>query len=318
LDCDLNASAGLRRGWLSFFSNDLLLTIGLPLVAGLNTRQFAAVVAHELGHCTQWLALRLGYIIRRVNGWFYRVVYQRDTWDRALDDWSNSVDDWRMSLVVMCVHLAVWVSRKILMLLMLAGHAVSCFLSRQMEYHADACATAVAGAEGLESLLLRLREQAILEQMGYDGLRQIWEKQHQLPDNVPDFLEELEKRLPAEFHDQARSTLLNETAGLFATHPTAAQRIKKARQSAMPGVFAMAKPARALFKDFMTTARAVTARHYRQDIGLAVTDQMLKPVTQFFQSGANAVEAAEVPAPVVTDPPKLRLRRPDVANHPKA
>ena len=37
LDCELNAGAGLRRGWLSFLGNDLVMYLGLPLVAGLNT-----------------------------------------------------------------------------------------------------------------------------------------------------------------------------------------------------------------------------------------------------------------------------------------
>ncbi|MGA2855102.1 MAG: M48 family metallopeptidase, partial [Verrucomicrobiota bacterium] len=50
LNCEQNASAGFRRGWLSLFGNDLVLTIGLPLVIGMDTRQFAAVVAHEFGH----------------------------------------------------------------------------------------------------------------------------------------------------------------------------------------------------------------------------------------------------------------------------
>ena len=287
LDCDLNASAAFRRGWLSLFGNDLALTVGLPLVAGLNTRQFASVVAHELGHCTQSLAMRLGYVIHRINRWFFRVVYERDTWDEALADWSNSVQDWRLSLIVVCIHLAVWLSRKVLLLLMLTGHAASCFLSRQMEFHADACALTVAGSAGLESLLLRLREQEILERLGYDGLRQIWRKQHQLPDSLPDFLDQLEKRLPSEFHENARLTLLNERAGWFATHPTAAQRIQKARQRAEEGIFAMEKPARALFRDFEATARLVSSRHYRQNLGLAVTNPMLKPVADFFQEAAS-------------------------------
>ena len=55
LDCQLNASAGFRRGWLSLFGNDLVLTIGLPLVAGMNMREFAGVQAHEFGHFTQTL-----------------------------------------------------------------------------------------------------------------------------------------------------------------------------------------------------------------------------------------------------------------------
>jgi len=287
LDCDLNASAGFRRGWLSFLGQDLVLTVGLPLVASLNARQFAAVVSHELGHCTQWLAMRLGYVIQRINRWFFRVVYQRDTWDEALADWSNSVEDWRLSLIVMCIHLAVWLSRRVLLLLMLAGHAASCFLSRQMEFHADACASTVAGSGGLESLLLRLRELEILQGLGYDGLQQIWQKRHQLPDSLPDFLDQLEKRLPPEFHEDARRTLLNEKAGWFATHPTAAQRIQKARQQALAGIFSMEKAARALFRDFPATARLVSSRYYWQNLGLAVTNPMLKPVGDFFQEAPS-------------------------------
>lgn len=284
LDCDLNAGAGLRRGALSFFGNNLVLTVGLPLVAGLNTRQFAAVVAHELGHCTQALAMRFGYVVDGVNRWFYRVVHERDTWDEALDEWTNSVEDGRLALIVACVRLAVWISRKVLTLLMLTGHTASCFLSRQMEYHADACAMAVAGSAGLESLLLRLREQALLQHLGYDALQHIWQKRHQLPDSLPDFLDQLERRAPPDFHEEARQTLLNETAGLFATHPTAAQRIQKARQRDEPGIFSLERPARALFSDFAATARQVTGRHYRLNLRLAVTPPMLKPVSDFFQN----------------------------------
>ncbi len=50
---DVNASAGLRRGLLSLFSHDLVLTIGLPLVQGLSLREFTAVLAHEFGHFRQ-------------------------------------------------------------------------------------------------------------------------------------------------------------------------------------------------------------------------------------------------------------------------
>jgi Zn-dependent protease with chaperone function len=263
LSCDLNASAGFRRGWLSFFGNDLALTIGLPLVAGLNTRQLAAVIAHELGHCTQAFAMRVGYVINNVDGWFYRVTCQRDTWDDAVEEWQNSADTWWMSLLVLLITLAVWLSRMVLQLLMLIGHFASCFLSRQMEYHADHCAMAVAGSDGLESLLVRLREQSVLESLAYDGLGKFWKHRHQLPDCLPDFLDELERRLPRDFHEQARMTLINERPEWLATHPTAAQRIRKARQRSIAGIFALEKPARLLFSDFAGTAQLVTFAHYR-------------------------------------------------------
>jgi Zn-dependent protease with chaperone function len=287
LDCDLNAGAGFRRGLLSFLGHDLMLSLGLPLAAGLNTRQFAALVAHELGHCTQGVALRLSYVIESIDRWFLRVVYARDTWDEAFEEWANSVEDWRLSLIVACAGIAIWLSRKVLTLLMLIGHAASCFLSRQMEYHADACAIAVAGSPGLESLLIRLRELTVLEGLAYAGLRQFWQKRHQLPDNVPDFLEQLEKRCPDGFHEDARQTLVNETAGLFATHPTPSQRIRRARQRADAGIIALEKPVRALFNDFAGVSRLVTGRHYRQNLRLAATPAMLKPVSDFFQGGES-------------------------------
>jgi Zn-dependent protease with chaperone function len=282
LGCELNASAGFRQGWFSFLGNRLELHLGLPLVAGLNTRQFAAVVAHELGHCTQSFAMRLGHVIDQIDGWFMRVVYERDTWDDAFEEWANSVQDWRLSIVVACAGLAVWLSRKMLLLLLLTGHAASCFLSRQMEYHADSCAIAVAGSAGLESLLLRLREQAVLQGLAYESLKQIWKRRHLLPDSFPDFLDQLEQRLPPGFHEQARQTLLNETSGWFATHPTAVQRIKSARRQAVGGIFALERPARRLFNDFAGASRVVTGRHYRDNLRLAATDRMLKPVCDFF------------------------------------
>jgi hypothetical protein len=123
----------------------------------------------------------------------------------------------------------------------------------------------------------------VLSQLAYDGLGHFWKEKRQLPDSLPDFLDQLEKRLPADFHEKARLTLLNETAGWFATHPTAAQRIQKARQQAEPGIFAIEKPARSLLNDFAGTSRFVTGRHYRQNLRLAATDHMLKPVGEFFQ-----------------------------------
>ena len=38
---------------MSLLSNDLVLSIGLPLVAALSLREFACVLAHEFGHCKQ-------------------------------------------------------------------------------------------------------------------------------------------------------------------------------------------------------------------------------------------------------------------------
>ena len=99
MDCQLNASAGFRRGFRSMTGNDLVLTIGLPLVANFSMRAVAGVIAHEFGHFTQGAGMRLNYLIRSINFWFARVAYQRDAWDEALENWSNEVQDgaWQSS-----------------------------------------------------------------------------------------------------------------------------------------------------------------------------------------------------------------------------
>ena len=55
----------------------MVLLIGLPLAAGLSLRQFAGVLAHEFGHFSQGFGMRLTYVIRSINIWFMRVVYER-------------------------------------------------------------------------------------------------------------------------------------------------------------------------------------------------------------------------------------------------
>jgi len=145
VDCDINAAAFFRRGFLSFLGRDLVLQIGAPLVAGLSLREFAGVLAHEFGHFSQGTGMRLTYIVGSVNGWFARVVYQRDTWDEQLVALSQEQGWFRLFFLV--ARLFVWLTRWILWMLMIVAHAVSCSLLRQMEYDADRYWAHVCGSE---------------------------------------------------------------------------------------------------------------------------------------------------------------------------
>jgi hypothetical protein len=93
IDCNINASASFRRGILSMAGNDLVLTLGMPLVAGLTMRQFGGVLAHEFGHFAQGAGMRLSFLIRSISYWFTRVVYERDAWDEKLADFSCTSRD---------------------------------------------------------------------------------------------------------------------------------------------------------------------------------------------------------------------------------
>ena len=118
-------------------------------------QQFAGVLAHEFGHFTQGWGMRLSYVIRSISLWFTRVVYERDAWDQKLIDWSRT-GEVRIQAVVMLVRFSVFVTRKVLWVLMMAGHAVSGILLRQMEHDADMHEILLAGSPTFESTCRRL------------------------------------------------------------------------------------------------------------------------------------------------------------------
>ena len=94
------------------------------------------MLAHEFGHFTQGAGMRLTYVIRSINFWFARVVYERDEWDARLDDWAERArHPHRRSSDL--ARLFVWLTRRILWVLMMVGHVVSGLLLRQMEFDAD-------------------------------------------------------------------------------------------------------------------------------------------------------------------------------------
>lgn len=145
VDMEVNAHASFRRGFSGLFRKELVLTFGMPLAAGLRIEQFAGVLAHELGHFSQTAGMRLTYLIRTVHCWFHRVVYEEDHWDERIRRWSREVD-LRLALPLLIARAGIWLTRKILWLVMTPGRAIGCFTLRQMEYDADRCEIFVAGS----------------------------------------------------------------------------------------------------------------------------------------------------------------------------
>ena len=275
LDCELNASASFRRGFLSMLGHDLVLTIGLPLVANLSARELAGVIAHEFGHFTQGAGMRLSYIIRTINFWFARVAYQRDAWDEALEEWSNEVEDGRVAIIVWTVQIAVWFSRLVLKLLLFTGHIISGFMLRQMEYDADAYQIKVVGTETFEITHRKLATLAAALDVTYKQIHVTWKKNHQLPDNLSELLRQAHDQLLPPVLQKIDDTLGLDRTNLFDSHPSAADRIRQARKAGEPGIFHDHRPAAELFASFDHPARFVTLLHYTDDLGIPITQQML-------------------------------------------
>jgi Zn-dependent protease with chaperone function len=314
LNCDLNASASFRRGFLSFLGHDLILTLGLPLIAGLSERELAGVIAHEFGHFRQGAAMRLSYLIRRTNIWFARVVYERDAWDAALASFLTTDSFW-LGLMSQGIRASVGLSRGILWCLMMAGHGISGFLTRQMEFDADRWEMRTAGSAVFESTMLRL---ATLDYVLTDirlEMRRTWRRQMQLPDNLPLLVEYRANRLPADRRAKVENQLGLAKTGWFDTHPSAADRIREARRTAEPGHFTSDMPARGLFENFDTISRLVTLAHYEDDLNVPTTEDFLIPLEALIKDKATEPQptAAPVQAPIpmmAYDPSKFRKPEP--------
>jgi Zn-dependent protease with chaperone function len=279
LNCELNAAAGFRRGMLSLFSNDLVLVIGLPLVAGLNLQQFAGIMAHEFGHFTQGFGMRLSYVIRVVNDWFERVGYEKDALDVWLAERAERTDaPWDM-LFAGCMQFGIWIARQPLRLLMLIGQVASCFLMRQMEHDADSYEIKLAGSAASEAATRRfLFLRAALEK-SYKEMRVTWNNSRRVPDNFSTYLIHQETTLPPHVRLKIENTIGFTKTKTFATHPSDTDRIRMAREANEPGIFHSELPATILFSNFEAAAKQMSLLHYNEDIGLNCDHSNLRPVT---------------------------------------
>jgi hypothetical protein len=278
LDCQVNAAAGFRRGFRSVFSHDLVLVLGLPLVANLTTRELAGVVAHEFGHFTQGTAMRLSYFINSINLWFARVAYERDAWDVFLEAWSRETHDWRAAVIVGMIHIAVSFTRLILKALMYVGVVVGGFMTRQMEYDADAYNIKVAGSECFEQTARKFATLQAAWELTRKQLAASWKRDQTLPDNLPQLIRLVHQKLPASVLRKIDDTLGLHRTGLFDSHPSPADRIRQARKAAEPGIFDDDSPASSLFASFEHPSRFVTLLHYTDDLGLPIKENMLRHV----------------------------------------
>lgn len=287
VDCEVNASASLRRG---MWSRELVLTIGLPLAAGLDMRQFAGVLAHEFGHFAQGAGMRLTYVIRRINAWFARVVFERDAWDVRLEQSAGAMP-WQIGIVLHGARACVWATRRVLWALMHAGHAISCFMLRQMEYDADSYGAKLVGGDVFEATATRLRVLNLATHFAYEHVQQSWASRR-LPENLVLLIERESGSLPGEVHQKMTAANPEEKTGWFDSHPSDADRLRAVRRSNERGIFHATEPAARLFSDFSALSKIITRHQYERHFKLAFADQDLMSADEL-QSERAAIAEAE-------------------------
>lgn len=288
LDCQVNASARLRRGLRSLGQRDLVLTIGLPLAASLTGRQLAGVLAHEFGHFAQGGGMATTTIIRSINGWFARLVFERDHWDLELES-AGEKGGYQFAVMMAMARGGIWVSRRILHGLMHVGHIITCLQSRQMEYDADYYEIHLAGTAAFIDTTREMHRLSLAGQIAFRDLGQLWQTR-QLVDDFP----ELVSTKRARFEPSALETVdasLTTTTGWMDTHPSSRDRLQHAEKLAQPGILSFDAPARVLFRDFAALSSETTRHFYRAQLGLTIDESRLVSSSKADEATTTAAAA---------------------------
>ena len=275
VDCQVNAGASFRRGLLSLFSHDMVLVIGLPLIESLSVQQLAGVMAHELGHFSQKAGLRVSFVIRILNTWLVRLVYQRDRFDAVLE---HAADHIRLVRVFfMLAVFFVWLGRKVLWILMMIGHMLSSFMMQQLEYDADRYEVRLAGFAGFDFSMRELFSLGVAYGLTIEELEEQW-KDRRLVDNLPRLVVANRREKVRQIGAALESFLSREPQELFGTHPTARQRTARALREKGVGVFSSDLPASVLFSDLEALEREASLAYYRGALGNQVRPPDLLPI----------------------------------------
>jgi len=289
VDCAVNASARLRLGLLSLGRDDLVLTIGLPLAGRLSARQLAGVLAHELGHFAQGAGMSTTYVIRTVNGWLARLVFERDEWDESLAVWSRSLG-FRLGGILWVTRGAIWLGRKILHGLMFVGHATACWQLRQMEFDADYYEIHVAGGEAFVATSRELRRLNLAGRAAISELREFW-RDGRLVDDYPGYLIQRREHLADQIEKELALADDPPSTHWYDTHPSAAAREAVARASTQSGLFRGETSADVLFNHFGEICLEATVHHYREGLELVFEPAALLPTAVALRPGRAAAEA---------------------------
>ncbi|HBS29952.1 MAG TPA: hypothetical protein DEB06_11030 [Phycisphaerales bacterium] len=270
VDCSANASASFRRGVLSFGSDDLVLTVGLPLVEGLNLRQFVGVVAHELAHFSQRGSMRAAYLTRAIDGWLSHAA-EEDEIDEAIEDlverdpWWIIGSSWGVALVA---GIGRFMLRVLLKGLSLVGRLVTAALLRQMEYRADRSEAVVAGADAFVKTMVDLAmlssgERRAMEDVGRSFSRMI------LPNDLPALIAVRAKTLPPPMRWAIEERLQRDATGPLDSHPSTRDRARAVQRVNDPGLFVGEGSTVELFVDFHKVCASATKHFYDRAIGPA-------------------------------------------------
>lgn len=291
LSNEVNASVHFEQGWRGFFSGRKVLTIGMPLVAGMSVQQFVGVLGHEFGHFAQRLGMRCNFLINTVNAWLEVRGNSRDPWDDRLQEWLESDPWWLFQLAIWVAQQGIELSRLLMRGCFWLSFRLSRALSRQMEFDADRYESLLAGSAAFRGSALQLRALSWAWGEVDQQNARTWRERRLLRD-MPQATALKTADLSQATMQQLQQGLEEGSTRYWHTHPADLQRIQHSEALQAPGYLHDQRPAATLFAQFANHCQRVTEAYY-SELGLEYTADQLQDSQQILQLSAQREQALD-------------------------
>ena len=296
LSHSVNAWVQFAPGLSGIVGGARTLTIGLPLAAGMTSRQLVGVLAHEFGHFAQRGGMRAAHVINYVNRWLESRAYHPDEWDARLQRWIEGDDDDEggdlFQLVCAATLASLQATRLLLRAMFQLSFRMSRRLSQEMEFDADRYEVAIAGSDNFATTALRLRALAqALHEVEQANIK-AWREGRLVNDLAAAAVLRLGQWRKQDWQAIELQLDNDDETRYWDSHPADQARIANAMSTQVAGMFVDERPATELFADFPALSRRVTGHYYR-GMALAVGTQGLITPAQLLGRGQLSDELAE-------------------------
>jgi len=238
----------------------LTLTLGLPLLSVLSTRECVALVSHALGHFSHPKVSLCYFVIRAVKQWFHSVVHNEDGWENRLEATIEKYHFILFKMLFMPAYFGVIAVNRLFSLFLNLVEAVSNRVVFDMEYRADVFQASVQGSHNFDRCLKHLVQ---IDQAYHAALEKVFSGES-VPANLNSAIYQEYARnpvLPDQFIELAGSEYFNG----WQMFPSPISRKRRVEQQQFSAIFDYDKPLSEIFTDLDALASMVTENFYQKN-----------------------------------------------------
>lgn len=261
LECSPQIGAAPRGGLLGLCRKDLVLTMGLPLVASLRAEELAILVVQTLAPFRRKAAPWRMWLIRRMQEWVWRGVFENDRWD----DWlarKTRRRGWHAGKCLLPLVVFKKIEQAALWVPMFLADTLAGPVVRRSLLDADGCAALLGGRRNWHSAVARQRIAAF----HWEGLLaelDFLAREQRLPDSLPHELMRRMAEVTPELGTALLETVARPVEQRFDCRPDDDQRRAWVAEVPEEGPLVARWPAWRLLAEGVEVARGMTRELYR-------------------------------------------------------